>query len=332
MTATATLEHITLGRSLSAPEARELARHLLDENTPEALIAGYLTALRAKGENGDELLGVAQAMLAAARTLHGVPEGAVDTCGTGGDGSGTFNISTAAGLLAAACGIPVVKHGNRSITSRSGSADVIEALGLPFQTPDAAMADKRFAFLFAPQFHPALKRVGAVRRALGMRTVFNLVGPLANPAQPQFQLVGVADAARLADVAHALRGLGRGRAFVVHGEPGLDEATPAGPVTLLEVSPAGVQRRRISAADFGLPPCSLTDLKGGDALENASIIRAVFRGEQGARRDTVVLNAALVLLLTGRAADPREAAQDASITLDSGRALQLLAELGASRA
>jgi anthranilate phosphoribosyltransferase len=328
---TETLEQIASGTDLSAEAAESLMASLLDDATPEALIAGILTALRTKGECGEELLGVTRALLAVAKQISNVPANAVDTCGTGGDGAGTFNISTAAALLVAALDVPVVKHGNRSVTSRSGSADVIEALKLPFTAPDTD-ANAAFTFLFAPHFHPALKRIGPIRKALGIRTVFNLVGPLANPARPDFQLVGVATRERLPDVARALQGLGRKRAFVVHGEPGLDEATPAGRFTVVDVRPEAISAADYTADDFGLPSCELEELRGGDANENAVIIEAIFNGEPGAKRDTVVLNAALTLLLTERAANPCEAAELAASALDNGKARGLIDGLRRSEA
>lgn len=333
MSAQSTLELLTDGHDLDSPAAEALVGQLVEPATPDALIAAILTALRAKGECTAELVGVTRALLARARSVPGAPADAVDTCGTGGDGSGTFNISTAAGLLAAACGVPVVKHGNRSVTSKSGSADVIQALGLPMQAPDTPLADPRFVFLFAPHFHPALGRIGPVRKALGIRTVFNLVGPLANPARPAYQLVGVAAPQRLTAMAETLRGLGRKRAFVVHGENGLDEASTAGVTRLIEADSDGLRERRIRAADFGLRECSLADLRGGDAIENARTIEAVVGGAKGPARDTVVLNAALVLLLTGRECDSRQAARKAEQAIDSGAANALLNSLrGANRA
>lgn len=332
MTATATLELLASHQHLDAASAQALLGQLLDESTPEALIAGILTALRTKGESAEELLGITRALLAVAAPVHGVPAGAIDTCGTGGDGAGTFNISTAAALIVAACGVPVVKHGNRSVTSQSGSADIIEALGLPFAKPGEPLPSASFSFLFAPHFHPALKRIGPVRKALGIRTVFNLVGPLANPALPDYQLMGVATRERLPDVARALQGLGRKRAFVVHGEPGLDEATPAGRFTVIDVRPDSITAADFTAADFGLGACSLADLRGGGAVENADIVRQVFNGNTGPCRDVVVLNAALALMLAGRAESPVQAAALAAQAIDSGRAFALLNKLRANDA
>lgn len=327
---TAMLERLANCDHLEADAASELVSQLLDESTPDTYIAGVLAALRTKGETGEELLGFTRALLNAAAARPQAPAGAIDTCGTGGDGAGTFNISTAAALVVATCGVPVVKHGNRSVTSRSGSADVLEALGIPFTAPGTAL-HRRFSFLFAPQYHPALKRIGAVRRALGIRTAFNLVGPLAHPAQPDFQLVGVATRERLSDVARALRGLGRKRAFVVHGEPGLDEATPAGRFTIIDVTPDTIRAMDFRASDFGIASCTLAAIRGGSAAENAGMIEALLQREPGPRRDTVVLNAALALLVAGKADSPGQAAAIATAAIDDGRAAALLQELRASR-
>lgn len=327
---TTTLERLANCDHLDADAACELVSQLLDESTPDAYIAGVLAALRTKGETGEELLGFTRALLSAAAARPKALPGAIDTCGTGGDGAGTFNISTAAALVVAACGVPVVKHGNRSITSRSGSADVMAALGIPFTAPGTDL-HARFAFLFAPQYHPALKRIGTIRRALGIRTAFNLVGPLANPAQPDFQLVGVATRERLSDVARALRGLGRKRAFVVYGEPGLDEATPAGRFTIIDVTTDTIRAMDFSAADFGIGSCTIAAIRGGSADENAAMIEALLQGEPGPRRDTVILNAALALLVAGKADSPAQAAAKALAAIDDGRASALLNELRASR-
>jgi anthranilate phosphoribosyltransferase len=326
---TRTLNELANGANLSADAAEALATTLLDASTPPAVIAAVLAALRTKGETGEELLGITRALLGVAHKLEGVPAGALDTCGTGGDNAGTFNISTAAAFVVAACGVPVMKHGNRSVTSRSGSADVIEALNIPFTQPGDAAGD--FAFLFAPQFHPALKHIGPVRKALGIRTAFNLVGPLANPAHPDFQLVGVSARERLPDIARALQGLGRKRAFVVHGEPGLDEATPASRFTVVDVTPEAITAADFTAADFGLAACNLDALRGGDATDNAAIIESILDGEPGPRRDTVVLNAALALIVAGRATDPLEAARSAANAIDSGRAREVVDTLRGSR-
>ncbi len=321
------LDKLLRHQDITVNEARDLALGLLDPQTPDAFVGAVLAALRAKGETAPELEGFVAAMLSLA---HGVAyregEIRVDTCGTGGDGADTFNISTAAALLCAAAGERVFKHGNRAASSRCGSADVIEALGVAFAAPGAAARHDNFRFLFAPAYHPALKRLAPVRRALGFRTIFNLVGPLANPAAPTHQLVGVGASNRLEPVARALAARGV-MAFVVWGEPGLDEATPAGPFKLLQVGRGDVSARTWTAADFGLPRCDLADLRGGDAAFNARLIEAIFDGERGARRDAVVLNSALVFLLTGRATSPGAAARLAESVIDNGAAAALLASL-----
>lgn len=321
----ATLERILNRENLDQREAEELMAAMLRDETPDALVAATLASLRTRGETAAELAGFTQALLNVAQPCPAL-QPCIDTCGTGGDGAGTFNISTATALLCAAQGLNVVKHGNRSVTSQSGSADVIEALGLPFAAPGHE-SRARFRFLFAPHYHPALKRLAPLRKQLGVRTVFNLIGPLANPARPQLQLVGVASRERAEPVAHALRLLGTRRALVVWGEPGLDEATPVAPFVIHEVEGSRVTERTMTAADFGLSSCRLEDLRGGDARENATIIEALFKGEKGPRRDVMVLNAALVFLLAGVALYPREAAALAQRVLDSGAALRLLEEM-----
>lgn len=321
----ATLERILNRQALDQREAEQLMAAMLSDETPEPLVAATLASLRTRGETAAELAGFTRALLRLALPCR-APQPCIDTCGTGGDGAGTFNISTATALLCAAQGLNVVKHGNRSVTSKSGSADVMEALGIAFAAP-GSVARSRFVFLFAPGYHPALKRLAPLRRQLGVRTVFNLIGPLANPARPPMQLVGVATQEKLAPVAEALRLLGTQRAFVVHGEPGLDEATPVAPFTLIDVKHDGLTQMVMDAADFGLDACRLEDLRGGTAAENAAMIEALFSGEKGPRRDVIVLNAALVFLMTGVAGQPRDAAGLAQRVLDSGAALALLREL-----
>jgi anthranilate phosphoribosyltransferase len=259
---------------------------------------------------------------------------AVDVVGTGGDASGSFNISTGASLLSAALGVPVVKHGNRSVSSRSGSADLLESLGLPLPLDERrageCLAATGFTFLFAPHYHPAMKEIAPVRRALGVRTVFNLLGPLTNPAAPPFGLIGAysRDAARL--MAETLAGMAIERVFVVHGEPGWDEPTPCGPFELYDVGPGRIERTERDPQDCGLVRCAPQDLAGGDAAHNAVGLRAVFAGEdRGPHRDALVLNAALVLEVTGRVLDPREAVRAAQQSLDRGDGLRLLEKLAA---
>jgi anthranilate phosphoribosyltransferase len=334
-----TLERLLNGQHLAEAEAGELLVALTDASMPPAMGGALLAALRAKGLTADEVRGFASAMRRLARH-PALPAGApaVDIVGTGGDASGSFNISTGAALLSAALGVRVVKHGNRSVSSRSGSADLLECLGLPLPLDErqagACLAATGFTFLFAPHYHPAMKEIAPVRRALGVRTVFNLLGPLTNPAEPPYGLIGAysRDAARL--MAETLAGMSIERVFVVHGEPGWDEPTPCGPFELYDVSPGRVERTERDPADYGLPRCRPHDLAGGDAAHNARAMRAVFQGEdRGAHRDALVLNAALVLEMTGAVPDPHagvRAAQDAIDRGDARRLLERLAAFGAT--
>ncbi len=320
------LDKLLKRKDLTVEESRTLALALLNPETPDVQIAATLAALHSKGESASELQGFIAAMMSVAKTIARDGQTRVDTCGTGGDGAGTFNISTAAALVCAAAGENIFKHGNRAASSKCGSADVIEAMGIQFADEKTA---GNFKFLFAPSHHPALKRLAPIRKALGFRTIFNLVGPLANPAFPTHQLVGVGVRHRLETVASALAATGT-QAMVVWGEPGLDEATPAGAFDVLRVQGGKVSPTRMTAADFGLPGCKIEDLRGGDATENARILDAIFAGEKSPRRDTVVLNAALVFLLTGREKSPQAAAQLAAKTLDSGAVAAIVATLVAS--
>ncbi len=327
---TQTLDALLQGKDLGEAQASELMVALADEGTAQALSGALLAALRAKGETPDEVRGFVRGMrsLAVRPDLPDVGP-VVDTCGTGGDGSGSVNISTGVGLLAAACGVKVVKHGNRSVSSRSGSADVLAALGLPIPTPDDRLGplleEVGFTFLFAPRHHPATKAVVPVRRALGVRTVFNLIGPLANPVEPPYQLVGAYSLTAAHLMARTLSGLGIERAFVVHGALGWDEATPVGPFHLFVATPEGVTAEtRDPETMYGLPRCLPEDLAGGDAEENAAALRRVLEGEQGAHRDALLLGAALVLEVIGRAESPREGLSIAMSAIDDGRALGVL--------
>jgi len=329
------LNHLLANQDLAEAEAADLMRFLTDEELPQAMSAALLIALRVKGETAEEVRGFATAMRELARTMN-LPDGmqAVDIVGTGGDGSGSVNISTGTALLTAACGLPVVKHGNRSVSSKSGSADVLEALGLALPDgPEAAAAcviDCGFTFLFAPFFHPAMKVIAPVRGALGVRTVFNILGPLTNPARPPFLLIGAFDLPTARLMADTLVGMPIERAFVVHGEPGWDEATPVGSFTLFDVQPGEVIEACRDPLDYGLPRCSPDDLAGGDAEFNATALEAVLIGEdRGAHRDALLLGAGLALELTGRASDLPDGIAQARATLDSGEAKRLLGKLRA---
>ncbi|MCH7898872.1 MAG: anthranilate phosphoribosyltransferase [Proteobacteria bacterium] len=329
----AMLDRLLDGNSLSEEEAHGLMVKLAEGDMAPALAGALLAGLRAKGETADEVRGFATAMRELA--VHPViPDGTptVDTVGTGGDGSGSLNLSTGTGLLAAASGVRVVKHGNRSISSRSGSADMLECLGMPLPLHEkeavACLEATGFTFLFAPAYHPAMKAVVPVRGALAVRTVFNMLGPLTNPAAPPFQLIGAwsQEAAKL--MAEALAGMPIERAFVVHGAPGWDEATPVGEFILYDVRAGAVEESIRTPEDYGLPRCTPEDLAGGDAENNARELQRVFSGEdQGAHRDALLMGTSLVLEVQGSARDAQEGVEIAAAALDSGDAEKLLERL-----
>ena len=334
------LARITDGEDLSLGEMQAVMGQIMTGEASQAQIGGFLVGLRMKGETLDEITGAVKVMRQLAATVDIAGPHMVDIVGTGGDGSGSLNLSTGSALLAAAAGLEVVKHGNRSITSRSGSADVLAALGLPVpldeQAAAACLEAVGFTFLFAPHYHPAMKAIAPVRAALGIRTVFNLLGPLTNPAEAPYGVVGAWSLEVAALMADTLSGLPIARMFVVHGETGWDEPTPAAPFALFDVRPGEVSRSRRDASDFGLAACSTADLRGADASHNAARLAAVLRGEdRGAHRDALVMGAALVLEVTGLAAGPREAAVMAAASIDDGRAartLEALARFGADGA
>jgi anthranilate phosphoribosyltransferase len=325
---------LLLGRTdLDETLAASTLEALAEPECPPALAGAVLAALRMKGETATEIRGFARAMRALARRPEdpGV-EGTADIVGTGGDASGSLNLSTGAALLSAACGVPVMKHGNRSVSSKSGSADVLERLGMSLPLDEKAasrcLSATGFSFLFAPYYHPAMKSLAAVRGAMGVRTVFNILGPLTNPASPPFGLIGAFSPEMAELMAESLSGTDIRRAFVVHGDPGWDEATPVGPFLLFDVTPGRVHRTVRDPLEWGLPRCLPETLRGGDARQNAERIRAVFEGrENGPHRDALVLGAALVLELTGRADSPTEAAMTAAAALDSGAARKVLERL-----
>jgi anthranilate phosphoribosyltransferase len=329
------LDRLLDGQSLDTATAGALLDALAGADLPPPLAGALLAALRAKGVSAAELRGFALAMRALARRpATGTGRDAVDIVGTGGDKSGSFNISTGASLLTAAAGLPVIKHGNRSVSSRAGSADVLEALGLPLPLDEQRAADclaaTSFTFLFAPHYHPAMKAIAPIRAALGVRTVFNILGPLTNPAEPRYHVIGAfsADTARL--MAEALAGMPIRRAFVVHGAGGWDEPTPTGPFLLLDVKDGAVSESQRDCDAYGLARCSEADLAGGDAAYNAAELARVLRGEdRGGHRDALVLSAALALEAAGRADGPRAAAALAQAAIDDGRATALLDRLRA---
>jgi anthranilate phosphoribosyltransferase len=329
----AALAGVIDGRTLSLDEARGAMGSVMDGEATPAQLAALLVALRMRGETVEELAGFAAAMRE--RVVHvDAPDGVVDTCGTGGDGSGTFNISTTAALVVAACGVPVAKHGNRAITSASGSADVLDALGVRIDhdaaSAGAALRDIGFAFMFAPGFSPAMKHAGPTRREIGVRTAFNLLGPLTNPAGARRQVIGVADSTAAPRIAAVLQLLGAERALVVGGD-GLDELPLDGSGVIHDVTPGGIERRAVDTVALGLTRASAAKLAGGSPADNATITEAVLRGEPGARRDVVLLNAAAGLVAAGRVTDLAEGIDLAALTIDAGLATELLAGLRAER-
>ncbi len=319
------LARVVAGARLSEDEAGLAMASIMDGEATPAQIGALLAALAVRGETEDEVVGFARAMRSRAARISAT--GAVDTCGTGGDGAGTFNISTIASLVVAACGVTVAKHGNRS-SSGAGSADVLEALGLrldvPVATTQRSLDETGWAFLFAPAFHASTRHAVGPRKEMGVRTVFNLLGPLTNPAAPRAQVVGVPRPDLVAFLARCLQRLGVERAWVVHSA-GLDELSLAGPTAVAEVDGSELRLLEVSAPDAGLPMAEVASLRGGGAADNASIARGILGGEKGARRDVVVLNAAAALLVSGRAANMRDAAREAAAAIDDGRAGKLLA-------
>ena len=331
MTIQEALDRLLNGESLSRAETRLVMGAIMAGETTPAQIGGFLVALRLKGETADEIAGAAEAMREHVIPVQPRRDDLVDTAGTGGDRSNTFNISTAAALVAAAAGAAVAKHGNRSVSSRSGSADVLEALGFDLQLPAERIADSidelGFGFMFAPFHHPAMKHAGPVRTELAARTVFNVLGPLTNPAGARAQVVGVYAPELVPVIADVLAKLGARRAFVVHGFAGIDELSPAGPNLVCEVVDGAVHRREIDPVDLGLERCAPEELRGGSAAENAVLIREVFAGGNGGRRSAVLLNAAGAIAAAGHADDLREGLAIARETVDSGAALARLDEL-----
>jgi len=317
---------------LTEAEARQAMEEIMSGQSTDAQIAGFLTALRMKGETSQELVGFAGVMREKAEPLwDGEVLPVLDTAGTGGDRLGTFNISTAAAFVAAAAGVRVAKHGNRSATSRCGSADVMEALGLDIQMPverlRRAIKSTRIGFLFAQRFHTSMKHVMAARMQLKVRTVFNILGPLANPAGARFQVVGVSAPEIMELMANALNGLNTDHAFVVHGANGMDEVSISSRTHVVEMRRGEMRQFVISPEDFGMTSARIETILGGDALENARIIESVFGGEPGPRRDVVLLNSAPAIVAGGAAKTWKEGLQLAAEAIDSGAALRKLKEL-----
>lgn len=333
MTLVSAIQHVEAGRDLAMPEMAEVMGQIMTGRASEAETARLLSALHRKGEAVGEVAGAAMALrrqMIPIRHRHAI---LIDTCGTGGDGARTFNISTAAALVTAAAGVPVAKHGNRSITSRSGSADVLAALGVNIEA-DAARVETclnelGICFCFAPLLHQAMRHVAPVRKRLGHPTIFNILGPLANPAGAPFQLLGVGHDRLRRLMAEALMQLGVQRATVVHGRDGLDEVTLAGPTDVTEATAGAVRDAVWGPADFGLPAADLQPLVVEGPLQSAAIVRDVLTGQHGVARDIVVANAAAALWTAGQGDTPAGAARLAAATIDSGAARDLLERLAA---
>lgn len=328
----ALLARLVEGRVLSGEEAHAFfAACLRGEPTP-AQVAAAVTALRIRGETVDEIAAFATAMRDAALTLDH-PYDVIDTCGTGGDGQHTFNISTAAALVLAGAGLKVAKHGNRALSSKSGSSDVLSVLGVNLAATPAqqlrALDAAGIAFLFAPTYHGAMRHVGPVRAEIGFRTVFNLLGPLSNPAGAKRQVMGVYDPRLLEPLAEVLGRLGATRAWTVHGQ-GLDELTTTGPTEVAEWKDGTVRRFTVTPQDAGLPLATIEDIRGGDAEANAAALTALLAGERGAYRDIVLLNAAAALVVGERADDLAQGVEQAARVIDDGKAAQALAALVAA--
>ena len=325
---TALLEKVVRHEDLTAEEAAAAMEEVMAGRAPAASLAALLAALVMKGERPAEIVGFARTMRAHSVKLSSAVGEVFDTCGTGGDRSGTFNISSAAALVVAACGVTVAKHGNRSVSSRCGSADVFEQLGVNIAAPpsvvERTLHDANIAFFFAPTFHPSMKHAAPVRRELGIRTAFNLLGPLTNPAGATRQLVGVPKSELTELLARALLLLGSSRAWVVHGADGIDEISTTGYTKVSECRAGAVHTFYIHPSDFGIAKAAPADLKGGDAAANAAIVRSVLDGHRGPARDVVVLNAGAALLIAGHADSVAAGVRRAEQAIDAGAARDTL--------
>ena len=330
MTPTEAIEQLLQGTPLRREQARNVMDQVMAGEATSVQIAGLLIALRAKGETVEEMTGFVESMRAHATPLD-LPSGAIDTCGTGGDRAGTFNISTAAAFVAAGAGIPVAKHGNRAASSRCGSADVLEALGVDITLDSAGVRRcidvAGMGFCFAPTFHPAMRHAGPARRELGVRTVFNVLGPLANPGRVRRQALGVGAAPLAPLMVRVLKDLGHDRALVFYGEDGLDELTTTGGSRVFQLKDGNVSEYELDPQGLGLSRARTEDLQGGNPSENADLLRQVLNGAEGPRREVVLLNAAAAVLVAGRAEEWPQALAVARESLDSGRARQVLDRL-----
>jgi len=325
------LSKIVSGSDLTLAEAREVMREIMRGEATQAQIGAFLTALRMKGETVDEIAGCAQAMRESAIAVKPKRNQLVDTCGTGGDGSGTFNISTTVAFVAAGAGLAVAKHGNRSVSSRCGSADLLQALGVNLElTPEQVaqcIDEVGIGFLFAPKLHPAMKYALGPRQEIGLRTIFNILGPLSNPAQAKRQLLGVYHSDLTELIAEVLRTLGAEHAFVVHGADGLDELSVTGQNKISRLYDGYIETYYLNPQDLGLPRAKLSDLAGGSIEENAAITRALLAGKDGPKRDVILFNAAAVLIAGGKASSFSEGLGLAAEAIDNGSAQRKLHQL-----
>jgi anthranilate phosphoribosyltransferase len=323
--------HILVGgMDLSEEEMASTMDEIMEGKATEAQIGAFLTALRYKGESVSEITGAAKVMRQKATRIK-APEGTLDTCGTGGDMSGTFNISTMTAILVSACGVPVAKHGNRSVSSKSGSADVLEAMGVRIDLEpskvEKCLEETGFGFLFAPLFHPAMKYAIGPRREMGIRTIFNILGPITNPAGAKRQVLGVFSGRLTETLCQVLANLGAEDAMVVHGEDGLDEITITDGTRVSSIKGNTVENSIISPEDFGLERATLKDIAGGDAEENALIAYEVFGGRKGPKRDVLLMNAGASLMIAGKAGGLRDGAAMSAEAIDSGAALRKLEDI-----
>jgi anthranilate phosphoribosyltransferase len=321
------LKRMSAGQYLSAPDTADAVAAMMAGTISEMHTASFLSMLALRGPSPAELTGAAQAMRGAMMRID-APDNAVDVCGTGGDDSGTLNVSTASAFVVAGCGVPVAKHGNRAMSSRTGAADVLEALRVPIDNnasiAEARLRDPGFTFLFAPAYHPAMKHVAPVRKELGFRTIFNLLGPICNPAGVKRQLLGIFSDQWLLPIAEVLRELGAERAWVVHGCGGLDEMSTLGPTRVAMLSAGDIVLREITPEEAGLPRSTLMQLKGGTAEQNARAILEVLNGERSAFRDIVLLNSGAALVVAGLARTLRDGVAAATEAIDTGRAMTVL--------
>lgn len=322
-----TLKTLQSGSLLDRHQMNCVVKTIMNGDVPDIQISSFLSLIAARGETIEEIIGAATAMRDRALKIN-APSDAVDCCGTGGTGLSTYSVSTAVAIVASACGVPMAKHGNRAATSKSGTADTLEALGVPLdyskETIEKSLSEIGFGFLMAPLHHQALRHVAHVRKELGFRTIFNILGPLANPAQTKRQLIGVSDKKYLEPLSHALKEMGTQHAWIVHGEDGMDEITVTGNTYVSVLDSGTITQKTLTPEDFGLPYHQLNDLKGGDPYTNAAALKALLKGEKNAYRDIVLANTAAILVIAQKVSDLKEGVVFASNAIDNGHALNKL--------